>query len=96
MTREEFLNGEWFFYNESGLRSVYKFRPSKRVDELSCGCIVEAFANSNDTKEKLDKGWYDNIANVDKIGRNNVHAYTFVMGKKVNLNFKISDLKKIS
>ena len=57
--------------------SVYKYSAGKN-NEL--GCIVDMFTGSH-------------VCNVDYIGRTKVQGYTFVLGKKVNVELNLKTLK---
>ena len=57
--------------------STYKYSAGKN-NEL--GCIVDMFTGSH-------------VCNVDYIGRTKVQGYTFVLGKKVNVELNLKTLK---
>ena len=58
-------------------KSTYKYSAGKE-DKL--GCIVDMFTGSH-------------VCNVDYIGRTKVQGYTFVLGKKVNVELNLKTLK---
>ena len=60
--------------------STYKYSAGKD-DKL--GCIVDMFTGSH-------------VCNVDYIGRTKVQGYTFVLGKKVNVELNLKTLKFVS
>ena len=60
--------------------STYKYSAGKN-NEL--GCIVDMFTGSH-------------VCNVDYIGRTKVQGYTFVLGKKVNVELNLKTLKFVS
>ena len=57
--------------------SVYKYSAGKD-DKL--GCIVDMFTGSH-------------VCNVDYIGRTKVQGYTFVLGKKINVELNLKTLQ---
>jgi len=60
--------------------STYNYSAGKN-NEL--GCIVDMFTGSH-------------VCNVDYIGRTKVQGYTFVLGKKVNVELNLKTLKFVS
>ena len=60
--------------------STYKYSAGKN-NEL--GCIVDIFTGSH-------------VCNVSYIGRTKVQGYTFVLGKKVNVELNLKTLKFVS
>ena len=57
--------------------STYKYSAGK---DGKLGCIVDMFTGSH-------------VCNVDYIGRTKVQGYTFVLGKKVNVELNLKTLK---
>ncbi len=60
--------------------STYKYSAGK---DNTLGCIVDIFTGSH-------------VCNVDYIGRTKVQGYTFVLGKKVNVELNLKTLKFVS
>ena len=60
--------------------STYKYSAGK---DNTLGCIVDMFPGSH-------------VCNVDYIGRTKVQGYTFVLGKKVNVELNLKTLKFVS
>ena len=60
--------------------STYKYSAGK---DGKLGCIVDTFVGSH-------------VCNVDYIGRTKVQGYTFVLGKKVNVELNLKTLKFVS
>ena len=58
-------------------KSTYKYSAGK---DGKLGCIVDTFVGSH-------------VCNVDYIGRTKVKGYTFVLGKKVNVELNLKTLK---
>ena len=57
--------------------STYKYSAGK---DNKLGCIVDMFTGSH-------------VCNVDYIGRTKVKGYTFVLGKKINVELNLKTLK---
>ena len=60
--------------------STYNYSAGK---DGKLGCIVDTFVGSH-------------VCNVDYIGRTKVQGYTFVLGKKVNVELNLKTLKFVS
>ena len=58
-------------------KSTYKYSAGK---DGKLGCIVDTFVGSH-------------VCNVDYVGRTKVKGYTFVLGKKVNVELNLKTLK---
>ena len=67
-------------FKVDGSSSIYKYSAGK---DGSLGCIVETVFNSH-------------VCNVSYIGRTKVQGYTFVLGKKVNVELNLKTLKFIA
>ena len=61
-------------------KSTYKYSAGK---DGKLGCIVDTFVGSH-------------VCNVDYIGRTKVKGYTFVLGKKVNVELNLKTLEFVS
>ena len=68
------------FVINKGDYSTYKYSAGK---DGKLGCIVDTFVGSH-------------VCNVDYIGRTKVQGYTFVLGKKVNVELNLKTLKFVS
>ena len=64
-------------FKVDGTSSTYKYSAGK---DGSLGCIVETVFNSH-------------VCNVSYVGRTKVQGYSFVMGKKVNIELNLKTLK---
>jgi hypothetical protein len=64
-------------FKVDGTSSTYKYSAGK---DGSLGCIVETVFNSH-------------VCNVSYVGRTKVQGYSFVMGKKVNVELNLKTLK---
>ena len=64
-------------FKVDGTSSTYKYSAGK---DGSLGCIVETVFNSH-------------VCNVSYIGRTKVQGYTFVLGKKVNVELNLKTLQ---
>ena len=82
MTREQFLNGTSFYVGRKGYKgdSTYYFN--------SVGSISRQSRSSLDNRVVLD----DYECNVTKTGRVGFEGFTYVMGKKVVVKVRFSDL----
>ena len=67
-------------FKVDGTSSTYKYSAGK---DGSLGCIVETVFNAH-------------VCNVSYVGRTKVKAYSFVMGKKVNVELNLKTLKFVS
>ena len=67
-------------FKVDGTSSTYKYSAGK---DGSLGCIVETVFNSH-------------VCNVSYIGRTKVQAYSFTLGKKVNVELNLKTLKFVS
>jgi hypothetical protein len=67
-------------FKVDGTSSTYKYSAGK---DGSLGCIVETVFNSH-------------VCNVSYVGRTKVQGYSFVMGKKVNVELNLKTLKFVS
>ena len=64
-------------FKVDGSSSIYKYSAGK---DGSLGCIVETVFNSH-------------VCNVSYVGRTKVQAYSFTLGKKVNVELNLKTLK---
>ena len=64
-------------FKVDGTSSTYKYSADK---DGSLGCIVETVFNQH-------------VCNVSYVGRTKVKAYSFVMGKKINVELNLKTLK---
>ena len=64
-------------FKVDGTSSTYKYSAGK---DGSLGCIVETVFNAH-------------VCNVSYVGRTKVQGYSFVMGKKVNVELNLKTLK---
>jgi len=64
-------------FKVDGTSSTYKYSAGK---DGSLGCIVETVFNSH-------------VCNVSYVGRTKVQGYSFVMGKKVNIELNLKTLQ---
>ena len=64
-------------FKVDGTSSTYKYSAGK---DGSLGCIVETVFNSH-------------VCNVSYVGRTKVQGYSFVLGKKVNIELNLKTLK---
>ena len=64
-------------FKVDGTSSTYKYSAGK---DGSLGCIVETVFNSH-------------VCNVSYVGRTKVQAYSFTLGKKVNVELNLKTLK---
>jgi len=67
-------------FKVDGSSSIYKYSAGK---DGSLGCIVETVFNSH-------------VCNVSYVGRTKVQAYSFTLGKKVNVELNLKTLKFVS
>ncbi len=67
-------------FKVDGTSSTYKYSAGK---DGSLGCIVETVFNQH-------------VCNVEYIGRTKVKAYSFTLGKKVNVELNLKTLKFVS
>ena len=67
-------------FKVDGSSSIYKYSAGK---DGSLGCIVETVFNSH-------------VCNVSYVGRTKVQAYSFTLGKKVNVELNLKTLKFIA
>ena len=67
-------------FKVDGTSSTYKYSAGK---DGSLGCIVETVFNSH-------------VCNVSYVGRTKVQAYSFTLGKKVNVELNLKTLKFVS
>ena len=67
-------------FKVDGSSSIYKYSAGK---DGSLGCIVETVFNQH-------------VCNVEYIGRTKVKAYSFTLGKKVNVELNLKTLKFVS
>ena len=81
MTKEQFLNGVSFKLPNQLLRgtSTYVFDGEKILQEFR--------------RENGGLLFKDHEANIDKIGKVKFTAYTFVMDKRVEVEFRFEDLE---
>lgn len=81
MTREQFLNGEYFRVEVATRKGAPTF--NYRPDNISQQIRAE-----QDGRIILD----DYHCNVSKIGTKGFEGFTFVLGKRVKVKFKFEDL----
>jgi hypothetical protein len=67
-------------FKVDGTSSTYKYSAGK---DGSLGCIVETVFNQH-------------VCNVSYVGRTKVQAYSFTLGKKVNVELNLKTLKFVS
>ena len=81
MTKQEFLDGKTF---KIGC-SLYRY---KHNDDLLSSYIYTGFYNRNNGKF-IDMG---HEANIEKVGNTTAHCYSYVLGKRVDIKLKYSEL----
>ena len=82
MTKEQFLSGAKFYIGGK------KYKGDSTYNFNGAGSISRQSRSSIDERVVID----DYECNVFKIGRVGFEGFTFVMGKKVLVKFKFSDL----
>ena len=76
---KQFVSGKNFKINNDH-NSVYAYEAPNNDNMMSGGCILNAAVGSH-------------VCNVEYIGRTKVLGYTFVMGKRVNIEINLKQVK---
>lgn len=81
MTKQEFLDGNYFRVNDSTRKGAASFNYAN-------GCIARQIRSESNGEVILD----DYLCNVSKITENTVSGFTYILGKKITYRLKFKDL----